>query len=138
MVKNPPANAGEASDAGLIPGSGRSPGVGNAACSSILAWEIPWTEKPMVCSPWGCKELDTTEGTEYTHTNARTHLHTQCLSHKTISNNKSLYIYIYIMFVFYYNINKYIIQPLRGEGFDPCVGKIPLEEELATYSNIFA
>ena len=26
VVKNPPANAG---DAGLIPGSGRSPGVGN-------------------------------------------------------------------------------------------------------------
>ena len=46
VVKNPPANAGEASDAGLIPGLGRSPGVGNAACSSILASEIPWTEKP--------------------------------------------------------------------------------------------
>ena len=28
MVKNP-ANAGDARDAGLIPGSGRSPGVGN-------------------------------------------------------------------------------------------------------------
>ena len=25
MVKNPPANAGDARDAGLIPGSGRSP-----------------------------------------------------------------------------------------------------------------
>ena len=42
------------------------------------------------------------------------------------------------MFVFYYNINKYIIQSLRDEGFDPCVGKIPLEEELATHSSIFA
>ena len=29
MVKNLPANAGDARDAGLIPGSGRSPGVGN-------------------------------------------------------------------------------------------------------------
>ena len=29
MVKNLPANAGYAKDAGLIPGSGRSPGVGN-------------------------------------------------------------------------------------------------------------
>ena len=27
--KNPPANAGEVRDAGLIPGWGRSPGVGN-------------------------------------------------------------------------------------------------------------
>ena len=29
LVKNPPANAGDIRDAGSIPGSGRSPGVGN-------------------------------------------------------------------------------------------------------------
>ena len=29
MVKNPPANAGDIKDAGLIPGLGRSPGEGN-------------------------------------------------------------------------------------------------------------
>ena len=29
MVKNPPANAGNIRDMGSIPGSGRSPGVGN-------------------------------------------------------------------------------------------------------------
>ena len=29
VVKNPPANAGDARDKGLIPGSGRSPGGGN-------------------------------------------------------------------------------------------------------------
>ena len=29
MVKNPPANAGDAGDMGSIPGSGRSLGVGN-------------------------------------------------------------------------------------------------------------
>ena len=29
LLKNPPGNAGEARNAGLIPGSGRSPGVGN-------------------------------------------------------------------------------------------------------------
>ena len=29
MVKNPPANSGDARDAGSIPGSGRSPAVGN-------------------------------------------------------------------------------------------------------------
>ena len=29
MVKNPPANAGDIRDEGLIPGSGRSPGGGN-------------------------------------------------------------------------------------------------------------
>ena len=27
-----------------------------ATCSSILAWEIPWTEEPDgLYSPWGCK-----------------------------------------------------------------------------------
>ena len=40
MVKK---NAG---DAGLVPGLGRSPGAGSmATLSSILAWEIPWTEE---------------------------------------------------------------------------------------------
>ena len=31
-----------------------------ATHSSVLAWEIPRTEKPGCYSPWGCKELDTT------------------------------------------------------------------------------
>ena len=46
MVKNPSTNAGDARDPGSIPGSGRSPEVGNATHSSILAWKIPWTEEP--------------------------------------------------------------------------------------------
>ena len=32
-----------------------------ATHSSILAWEIPWTEEPGGYSPWGRKESDTTE-----------------------------------------------------------------------------
>ena len=43
VVKNPPVDAGATRDAGSIPGSGRSPGIGNG---SILAWKIPWTEEP--------------------------------------------------------------------------------------------
>ena len=44
MVKNLPAKAG---DAGLIPGSGRSPRGGKGdPLSSIFIWEIPWTEEP--------------------------------------------------------------------------------------------
>ena len=39
---NTPANA---RDVGLIPGLGRSPGEGNGTHSSILSWEIPWTEE---------------------------------------------------------------------------------------------
>ena len=41
VVKNPPANAGNAGDMGLIAGSGRRPGVGNATYSIILTWENP-------------------------------------------------------------------------------------------------
>ena len=44
VVKNPPANAGDRRDAGLIPGLGRSLDEGMATHSSILAWRIPWTE----------------------------------------------------------------------------------------------
>ena len=43
VVKNPPANAG---DVGLIPGSGRFLEKEMATHSSILTWEIPWTEEP--------------------------------------------------------------------------------------------
>ena len=46
VVKNPPANAGDAGDHGLIPAWGRSLEGGNAINFSILAWEIPWTEDP--------------------------------------------------------------------------------------------
>ena len=45
VVKNPPANAGATRDSDSIPGSGRPP-KGMATHSSILAWEIPWTEGP--------------------------------------------------------------------------------------------
>ena len=41
VVKNLPANAGDTGDTGLIPGLGRSPGVGNGTHSRILAWEEP-------------------------------------------------------------------------------------------------
>ena len=30
---------------------------GMATHSSILAWEIPRTEEPAGCSPWGCKRV---------------------------------------------------------------------------------
>ena len=44
MVKNLPANAGDAEDTGLIPGSRRFPGGGNG--NSLLAWRISWTVEP--------------------------------------------------------------------------------------------
>ena len=41
VIKNPPANAGDARGVDFIPGSGRSAGEG----SSVLAWKISWTEE---------------------------------------------------------------------------------------------
>ena len=62
VVKNPPANAGDARNVGLILGLGRSP------------WRRKWQPTPVFLSgefhrqrsqvghsPWGHKELDTTE-----------------------------------------------------------------------------
>ena len=45
VVKNPPANAGDTRDVGLIPGLGRYPEEEMATHSSILAWKTPWTEE---------------------------------------------------------------------------------------------
>ena len=50
-------------DAGLIPGSGRSPGGGNDNPLQYLAWRIPWTEEPGEPQSMGHKESDTTEMT---------------------------------------------------------------------------
>ena len=47
QVKKPPANAGDIGDVGSIPESGRLSEIKEMAThSSILAWEIPWTEEP--------------------------------------------------------------------------------------------
>ena len=75
MVKNSPANAGDRRDTGLIPGSGRFPGVEEMAThSSILAWKIPWSEESRGVQPKGCKESDTTE-----------HIHTHpCILHMSL------------------------------------------------------
>ena len=43
VVKNPPANAGSA---GLIPGSGRSPGEGHGNPLQYSCLKNPWTEEP--------------------------------------------------------------------------------------------
>ena len=46
VVKIPPANAGDVRDSGLIPGSEDPLEEEMATHSTILAWGIPWTEKP--------------------------------------------------------------------------------------------
>ena len=46
VVKNLPANAEDGRDAGLKPGQEDPLEEGMTVHSSILAWRIPWTEKP--------------------------------------------------------------------------------------------
>ena len=42
MVKNPPANAGDA----IVVGGEDALEEEMATCASVLAWKIPWTEEP--------------------------------------------------------------------------------------------
>ena len=61
MVKIPHANAGDARDAGLISGLGRSPGERNGNPPPVfLPGKSHGQRNLMGCSPWGHKELDTT------------------------------------------------------------------------------
>ena len=58
VVKNPPANAG---DAGSVPGSGRSPGEGNGNPLQYSCLGNPMDREETSRSPCGRKELDRTE-----------------------------------------------------------------------------
>ena len=62
VVKNPPANTGDIRDAGLIPGSERSPGGrhGNSLQYSCLE-KSHGQESLAGYSPWGRQESDMTE-----------------------------------------------------------------------------
>ena len=56
VVKNSPTSAG---DVGSIPGLGRFPGQEMATHSSILAWEILWTEEPGGLESMGSQKSQT-------------------------------------------------------------------------------
>ena len=58
IVKNLPANVG---DTGSIPGWEDPLKKEMATQSSILAWEIPWTENLVGYSPWGLEESERTK-----------------------------------------------------------------------------
>ena len=61
MVKNLPANAGDIRDVGSIPGSGRSPGVGNGNPLQHPCVENSGQGILVGSSPWGQKESGTPE-----------------------------------------------------------------------------
>ena len=56
MAKSLPASAG---DAGSVSGLGRTLEKEVATRSSILAWEIPWTEKPGGLQSMGSQKSQT-------------------------------------------------------------------------------
>ena len=59
VVKNPPANVGDARDAGSIPAPGRSPGGGNG---NLLQYSCLKNSMDRgTYSPWGHKKFDMTE-----------------------------------------------------------------------------
>ena len=60
MVKNLPDNAEDIRDSSSIPGWGRSLEKEMATHSSILAWEIPWTEAWRAIVHEVAKQLNTT------------------------------------------------------------------------------
>ena len=57
MVKNLPTKAGESA---LTLGSGRSPGEGKGNPFQLLPGKSYGQRSLAGCSPWGCKESDTT------------------------------------------------------------------------------
>ena len=61
MVKNPPANAGDAGHEVLIPGSGRSPGEGNGNPLQYSFMGNPMDRGSWWATVHGRKELDVTE-----------------------------------------------------------------------------
>ena len=63
MVKNPPANAGDARDVGSIPGSGRSPGGGHGNLLQYSCLENPMDRGAWQATVHGASESDTTEVT---------------------------------------------------------------------------
>ena len=66
VAKNPPANAGDSRDMGLILGSGRSPQEEMETHSVILAWRIPWVEEPDRLQPTGLQRVGHDRATEHT------------------------------------------------------------------------
>ena len=61
VVRNPPANAGDIRDVGLIPGSGRSPGGGHSNPLQYSRLENPMDRGAWRATAHGVTELDTTE-----------------------------------------------------------------------------
>ena len=61
VVRNPPANAGNARDVGVTPGSGRSPGIGTGTPPVFFLGESHGQRNLLGYRPWGPKNQNMTE-----------------------------------------------------------------------------
>ena len=75
-------SAYNAGDLDSIPGLERSPGGRHGNPLQYSCLENPHGQRSLVgCSPWGCKESDTTEQLIHTQTHTDTHRHTDTQTH---------------------------------------------------------
>ena len=72
MVKNLPANVGDAGNSGSIPRLGRYPVEGNGNPLQCSCLENPHEQRSLVShSPWGCKGVRHNLATEHRHTHSQ-------------------------------------------------------------------
>ena len=97
VVKNPLSSVGD-SGCFFKPWSGRSPRVGSSNHSSILAYRIPWTEKPGRLQSMGTQRV----GHNWTHTHTHTHMcwnRTQgCLIPRPVGQSSFFLLFYFLLF----------------------------------------
>ena len=103
MIKNPPANAGNAGDMSLIPGFGRPLGEGNGNPLQNSCLEIPWTEEPGgLYSSRGCKRVS------------------RSTSKGTLLSDLSFFLSLFLLFIFFFTVFflcGHIFQSIFSLGF---------------------
>ena len=85
MVKNPPANAGNARDTDSVPGSGRSPGEGNG--NSLQYYYL---ENPMDRGVWWATVHEVAKSQARLSTHTQTHKKHTVISLLCVQNKKAL------------------------------------------------
>ena len=140
MVNILPANEGDWKDMGSIPALGRSPEKEMTIYSNILAWRIPWTEKP-------CRQQFTGSQRVRHGQSDRTCMHAWSLMLAYVKINQLLF---YILVVTYKAWNHKIFQkfqnffswnfqrhlscsPLYLDFFCPCTWSLCLETCLSSW-----
>ena len=83
VVKNPHANAGDARDMALIPGSGRSPGEGNSNALQYSCLETSMDRGAWQVTVYGVMSWTQLRDSAHTHTHTHTHSGTYFLKVET-------------------------------------------------------